>query len=144
MKIILGPKKDGVLYHYTGHKNLRHIVESRCLWISNVYYMGDANEIKYGAELFKTVVATRANQETEETLKDFLTELRVWVDQLIGLPHYIFVFSLTERGNILSQWRGYTPRGELGVSIGFNQEGLERIAKQKGFVLLKCIWGSTS
>jgi Protein of unknown function (DUF2971) len=135
-----GPKTEGVLYHYTSHKNLRCIVEDRRLRISHVYYMNDANEIKYGAELFKTVVAKRQNQETNQTLIDFLVELKDWTNQLIGLPHYIFVFSLTEKGNLLSQWRAYTPSGEAGVSIGFSKEALEKIAAQKGFELIKCLY----
>ena len=57
-----GPKTKGVLYHYTSQNNLRCIVENHSLWISHVYYMNDANEIKYGAELFKVVVAKRQNQ----------------------------------------------------------------------------------
>lgn len=135
-----GPKTEGVLYHYTSHKNLRCIVEDRRLRISHVYYMNDANEIKYGAELFKTVVAERQNRETNQVLIDFLVELRDWINQLIGLPHYIFVFSLTEKGNLLSQWRAYTPSGEAGVSIGFSKEGLEKIATQKGFELIECLY----
>ncbi len=102
--------------------------------------MNDANEIKYGAELFKTVVAERQNRETDPTLVDFLVEFRDWLNQLIGLPHYMFVFSLTEKGNILSQWRAYTPSGEAGVSIGFSKEGLEKIAAKKGFELIKCLY----
>ena len=134
-----GPKTNGVLYHYTSHKNLRCIVEDRRLRISHVYYMSDASEIKYGAESFKTVVADRQNRETNQTLIDFLVELRDWINQLIGLPHYIFVFSLTAKGNLLSQWRAYTPSGEAGVSIGFSKEGLEKIAAQKGFELIECL-----
>lgn len=135
-----GPKTEGVLYHYTSHKNLRCIVEDRLLRISHVYYMSDANEIRYGAELFKTVVAERQNRETNQTLIEFLAELRDWLNQLIGLPHYIFVFSLTEKGNLLSQWRAYTPFGEAGVSIGFSKEGLEKIATEKGFEIIKCLY----
>jgi hypothetical protein len=138
--MIIGPKTEGVLYHYTSQKNLRCIVEDRCLRISHVYYMNDASEIKYGAELFKTVVAERRNGETNQASIDFLVELRDWINQLIGLPHYIFVFSLTEKGNILSQWRAYTPSGEAGASIGFSKEGLERIATKNGFELIKCLY----
>ena len=135
-----GPKTEGVLYHYTGHKNLRSIVEDRLMKVSHVYYMNDANEIRYGAELFKTVVTERQNRETDQTLIDFLVEFRDWLNQLIGLPHYIFVFSLTEKGNLLSQWRAYTPTGAAGVSIGFSKEGLEKIAIQRGFELIKCLY----
>jgi len=135
-----GPKTEGVLYHYTSHKSLRSIVEDRLLRISHVYYMNDANEIRYGAELFKTTVAERQNRETDQTIIDFLVEFRDWLNQLIGLPHYIFVFSLTEKGNLLSQWRAYTPSGVAGVSIGFNKERLGKIATQRGFELIKCLY----
>lgn len=140
MTIFIGKKTEGVLYHYTSHKNLRCIAQDRRLWISHVYYMNDANEIKYGAELFKTVIAERQNQERDVALIDFLLELREWINQLIGIPHYMFVFSLTEEGNLLSQWRAYTPPSETGVSIGFSKEGLEKIATQKGFELIKCLY----
>lgn len=135
-----GPKNEGVLYHYTSHKILRSIVEDRRLRISHVYYMNDANEIKYGAELLKAVVAERQNRETDQTLIEFLIEFREWLNQLIGLPHYIFVFSLTEKGNLLSQWRAYTPSGEAGVSIGFSQEGLKKLAAERGFELIQCLY----
>lgn len=136
----LVPKTKDVLYHYTSHKILRKIVEERHLRISHVYYMNDANEIRYGAELLKTIVTERQNVETDHTLSEFLTELREWLNQLIGLPHYIFVFSLTEKGNLLSQWRAYTPSGEAGVSIGFSKEGLKKLAAERGFELIKCLY----
>jgi hypothetical protein len=131
-----GPKTDGVLYHYTSHKSLRGIVEDRLLKISHVYYMNDANEIRYGAQLLKSVVTERQNRATDQTLIDFLVEFRDWLNQLIDLTHYIFVFSLTEKGNLLSQWRAYTPSGTAGVSIGFSEEGLRAIATQRGFELI--------
>lgn len=137
---MVGPKTAGVLYHYTSQHTLWRIVESRTLWISNVYYMNDANEIRYGAELFRTVVAARHGQESTNEIKDFLSELGEWINQLTGVPHYIFVFSLTEKGNLLSQWRGYTPRGGVGVSIGFSKARLEAAAKAKGLALVKCIY----
>jgi hypothetical protein len=136
----LDPKMEDVLYHYTSHKSLRSIVEHRHLRISHVYYMNDENEIKYGAELLKTVVADRQNRETDHTLIEFLIEFREWLNQLIGLPHYIFVFSLTEKGNILSQWRAYTPSDGAGVSIGFSREGLKKLATERGFELIKCLY----
>lgn len=134
----VGPKTEGVLYHYTSHKSLHGIVENRVLKISHVYYMNDASEIKYGANLLKSVVIERQDRETDQNIGNFLVEFRDWLSQLIGIPHCMFVFSLTEKGNLLSQWRAYTPSGEGGVSIGFSKEGLEEIAAQRGFDLIKC------
>ncbi|MGC4098606.1 MAG: DUF2971 domain-containing protein [Nitrospira sp.] len=102
--------------------------------------MNDANEIKYGAERLKTMVAERQSRETDQAVIEFLIEFREWLNQLIDLPHYIFVFSLTEKGNLLSQWRAYTPSGELGVSIGFSQAGLMKLAAERGYELIKCLY----
>lgn len=54
-------------------------------------------------------------------------------------PHYIFVFSLSEKGNLLSQWRAYTLHG-TGISIGFNQSDLVRFAKDNELLLVKCVY----
>lgn len=135
-----GPRTEGVLYHYTGHNNLQCIVEKRCLWLSHAYYMNDASEIKYGAELFKTVVVERQNKRGDSAKVDFLGELRDWTNELINVPHYIFVFSLTEKGDLLSQWRAYTPSGSAGVSIGFSKAELAARAKQNGLVLVRCVY----
>jgi len=78
-------------------------------------------------------VGERQTQETSPTLVDFLVELRVWINQLIGIPHDIFAFSLTEKGNLLSQWRAYTPLGDAGVSIGFSKRSAGKCSDAKRF-----------
>jgi hypothetical protein len=137
---MIGPKADGVLYHYTSHQTLLNIVETKTLRISNVYYMNDANEIRYGATLLKSILAARQEDEPIAVVKEFLAEFRVWLDQLIGTPQHVFVFSLSANGNLLSQWRAYTPRGGGGVSIGFSKNPLEAAAKARGFSLAECVY----
>lgn len=133
-----GPKTEDVLYHYTSQNNLHNIVETKSLWVSHAYYMNDANEIKLAARLLQKLVEKRKQNE-EGYLSDFLGELQTWINQLIGIPHYIFVFSISGKGNLLSQWRGYTSHGS-GVSIGFNKVDLERLAKLNDFILVKCVY----
>ncbi len=137
--LIVGPNKEGVLYHYTSQWAMHSIVENRCLWISHVYYMNDANEIRYGCNLFKKIISNRINHEEEGIIKQLLFDLSNQVDQLMGFPHYLFIFALSEKGNLLSQWRGYTPLG-AGVSIGFNQDKLQEHARQREFSLIKCVY----
>lgn len=139
MVTVIGPKTEGLLYHYTSQGVMHSIVENRCLWVSHVYYMNDANEIKYGARIFKEIISNRLGQEIEAPTKQFLIELSNRMDHLMRNPHYLFVFALSEKGNLLSQWRGYTPLG-AGVSIGFNQGKLQKHAQQRDFSLIKCIY----
>jgi hypothetical protein len=50
----------------------------------------------------------------------------------------VFIGSLSEEHDLLSQWRSYCPDG--GVSIGFVFDDLRRIAEAHGFRLMKCIY----
>lgn len=52
--------------------------------------------------------------------------------------YHVFVFSLSENGNLLSQWRGYCPHG--GYSIGFNTSTFSKLMKKKGLIFVKCIY----
>lgn len=140
---MLGPRTDGVLYHYTSQHTLLSIVETKRLRISNVYYMNDANEIRYGAALLKSIMADRHDRESDAVVKEFLAEFKEWLNQLTGIPHQVFVFSLTANGNLLSQWRAYTPRGGVGVSIGFSKDPLEASARARGFTLVECVYDTT-
>src|ERR1700687_3960405 len=49
----------------------------------------------------------------------------------------VFVGSLSEAKDKLSQWRGYCPTGG-GFCIGFSPDLIERQARTQGFHLLKC------
>lgn len=51
----------------------------------------------------------------------------------------ICVCSLSEQGDLLSQWRGYSS-SVGGYSIGFNKEALEKTLIGSGFKLIQCIY----
>ena len=53
--------------------------------------------------------------------------------------HMLFVACFSEDGNLLSQWRGYTPHGN-GVSLGFSPHFLTERASSNGFRLAPCIY----
>lgn len=133
----IGPKKEGVLYHYTSQASLFNIVTNRSVWASHVSYMNDANEIRYAANQAKLIIDNAVTySENEEKL---LRQLSTWLDQYIRSNHFIFSFSLSENGNLLSQWRAYTPK-EAGVSIGFNKDDLEKHCEKYDLQLVQCIY----
>ncbi|MGB6328552.1 MAG: DUF2971 domain-containing protein [Halarcobacter sp.] len=52
---------------------------------------------------------------------------------------HIYVSSFSEVPDLLSQWRGYCPKGE-GVCIGFKQEILEQFSKDNNLIIKKCLY----
>lgn len=135
----LGPKLEGVLYHYTSHDTLYNIVKYKSLRASNVYYMNDSNEIKYAIDKFIRIAETKTENVSDAQDAEFLRQLAHWLIGMRENPHYIFSFSLSEKGNLLSQWRAYTPHG-TGVSIGFNESDVKLYVQMNDLRLLKCIY----
>jgi hypothetical protein len=139
--VAFGPKTEGVLYHYTSHDTLYNIVESETLRASHVYYMNDSNEIKYAIDNFIKEVKERESLSGNAEETSFLQQFPVWLQNMRNNPHYIFSFSLSEKGNLLSQWRAYTPHG-TGVSIGFNHSDIEMFASENELRLVQCIYNT--
>jgi len=133
----IGPKLSGVLYHYTSQATLFNIVSTKSIWASHVSYMNDANEIRYAAQRALNIVNAIATDNIERS--KLLNQLKNWLSQYLNPTHFIFSFSLSESGNLLSQWRAYTPE-EAGVSIGFNEDELKLHANKYNFQLVKCIY----
>ena len=129
--MMIGPTTHGVLYHYTSHDALYKIVEGKRLRASHAYFLNDSSEIKYAIDRFIQIVNEKAQSVTDQQDSAFLAQVPSWLANMKSNPHYIFSFSLSEDGNVLSQWRAYTPYG-TGVSIGLNKADLERLATKKG------------
>lgn len=52
---------------------------------------------------------------------------------------HIYISSFSEIPDLLSQWRGYCPKGE-GVCIGFNKKLLEQFCLDNQLIMEKCIY----
>jgi len=112
-----------VLYHYTSAKGILGIVKSGALRASNFSYLNDYTEISCGVEVVqKTMDERRNTKESTATRKFFDYVLKTLKDIGQGLDFYLFC--LSDRADILSQWRAYgsTKRGRF--SIGFDAEAL--------------------
>lgn len=131
---------DLPLFHYTGISSLLNIVNNRSLWVGNVNYMNDSNEIVYAARMLKGLIIDLAESYKEDQLRlDFLHFLGSFMGEM-GISHFnVFVFSLSEERNLLSQWRSYTPYGK-GVSLCFNKMVINNLIKNYNFKLGKCLY----
>ena len=128
------------VYHYTSLASLKSIVESNSMWASDVQYLNDAAEIRHTIGLLRDQLVLRLQDKgLGEKRTRLLSQFGQWLDYGFVMNHSVFVISLSKNGNLLSQWRAYTPHG-AGVSIGFDLSVIRDIAKKNNFRLVDCIY----
>ena len=132
---------DWNLYHYTSLAAMMSIVESRKMWASEIRYLNDSQELRHFENSISGAVRD-AEKRTDET-SEIVRQFGAWLKERVEKGPMAFVVSLSERGNLLSQWRGYCPHGQ-GVSLGFGPAGLVRAAAAGGFTLGRCIYDMKS
>jgi Protein of unknown function (DUF2971) len=134
-------KPTRTLFHYTSIEGLMGIVDAKALWASEVRYLNDAQELYHFGSLANQQIlqAQGTNSDTEGL--EILRQFGEWLKERLSSGPLVFVSSLTENGNLLSQWRGYCPHGK-GVSLGFNPHKLVEAADTKAFSLGRCIYDS--
>ena len=126
------------LYHYTSISGLQGIVDSRSIWATEIRYLSDAKELVQTLDILLSVI--RAKYESSDaTKREFLRQFEVWLRDRLVNGHLVFVASLSEQGNLLSQWRAYSPVGK-GVSLGFDPQYIRTIAQQQVYRLGKCVY----
>lgn len=131
----LEPQKT--LYHYTSLDALLQIMPSGLLWATEIHYLNDSSELKHATARFLEAVRRLDTDSTQN--KDILTQLTDWLSMRLADGYMLFVVCFTENGDLLSQWRGYTPHAK-GASLGFSQSHLLECAKKQFFEFGKCIY----
>jgi hypothetical protein len=124
------------LYHYADAAGAIGIIRGRKLWASNIAHMNDAHEDLHGVSQVAYFLELRAQGRTGAE-SDFLRELAAIFRRGPG-GSFRYAFCLSEEPDLLSQWRGYTPKG--GYSIGFPIKLLQGVASRDGLSLSPCIY----
>lgn len=128
-----------LLYHYTSPAGLIGIITPKAVWATNVAHLNDTKEIQFAADYAKDIIIEKylkAATSADETA------LLLRMSEMAGTAaRRYYVFSITEAGDLLSQWRAYCPL-EGGYAIGFPSTHLRIMASQQGFSLWPCIYGS--
>ncbi|CAI0860442.1 DUF2971 domain-containing protein [Serratia proteamaculans] len=125
------------LYHYTDQSGFMGIFSNQELWASKIQYLNDENEynlaFKLAGDYLKKLITETDDTELKWRLQSYLNGIPLIKDV------NLCVCSLTENGDLLSQWRGYS-KTLGGYSIGFNRFLLESLIHSQGFDLVKCIY----
>jgi len=122
----------GPLFHYCSSETFLKILGSGQILASALALSNDTMEGKWIEKILSQLCAgddLLAQHETE-----ILNRFQWAAQNFMGLG-----FCLSEAGDLLSQWRGYADDG-LGVSIGFNPEALNHIARQSRGCLQKVVY----
>lgn len=135
---LYGDEPPEFLFHYTSSAGMLGILDSRSIWATEIRYLNDAKELSNFLDLVSFQASMRISEVggfEAEVLRDF----RTWLSQRATGGHAMFVVSLTENGNLLSQWRAYA-HGNSGVSLGFSAARLKQMAMSAGFRFGRCIY----
>jgi hypothetical protein len=127
-----------VLYHYTSAEGLSGILKQRQVWATVSTYLNDSREYLHAVRIIRDLIIDRLKStQTDNLAADFCASLENRLSHNDG--RQICVFSLSERGDLLSQWRGYCPMSG-GYSLGFSAEQLRPHLERQRFLLARCIY----
>lgn len=133
-----------VLYHYTTQTGVLGILESKCIWATEIRYLNDASEFIFFVDMVKAAIEEARGATVGLSKHEILSE---GVNLLSGLTDLFredtkflyFVASFTAHGDLLSQWRAYS-RDDIGYSIGFSSSKLQELARLQDFSLKGCVY----
>lgn len=130
------------LYHYTDLNGFYGIISSKSLRLTNLSYLNDTSELKFGIEKFQKK-ASKYTKHKLDTKKDadkidFLNHTAHQLDAF--KDNNVCVASFCENDDLLSQWRGYGKA--VGVNIGFSRNQLKKQTASDQINLWKCIYDS--
>jgi hypothetical protein len=105
------------VYHYTTAAGLFGILNKKAIFLSDRNFLNDRTEIVHGRAT-ATEFIRRDIKGGDDTDSNALLEKTCDLINLDDDARH-FIFSMSERGDDLSQWRGYANDGD-GYTIGFN------------------------
>ncbi len=136
-------RRPQCLYHYTSIDGLMGISKLRKIWASNIKYLNDKDEFVHTLNLLEKKCKKKFKGRSKDKLTKTFYDIFKGSDLVEDFD--IYTFSLTEEGDLLSQWRGYCPN--YGFSIGFDFSKLNRLIKKNNLencFLLPCFYKNQS
>jgi hypothetical protein len=125
-----------VLFHYTSQAGVLGILQGDCLWATKAHYLNDSSEFSHGLALISDALRERAKEGGAEPQRDKLDGVLQGMQGVQTMN--VCVASLTQEGDLLSQWRAYGL-----YALGLKAQSLRDLAHEQGFYLAECIYAPT-
>ena len=132
------------LYHYTSAAGLEGMTRYKSLWSTDFRFLNDSREFYHGLSIFEARIAEIAASDPSRFaggLSDFIAKRIKGAGMTIPgvfANDFIVITSLSEKRDLLSQWRGYNDG--KGFVVGIDFDWLEACAHAQGFSLAKVIY----
>lgn len=138
---VLARSPPARLYQYTSSAGLIGIASSKSLWATHIHFLNDTKELEHAVDYARNCIENRCRGGSLATITDprEIDLLKQMSSMAGAVESAVYVASLTENRDQLSQWRGYCPP-EGGFAIGFPAQHLSRIGQSQGFYLSPCIY----
>lgn len=123
------------LFHYTDSNACVEILRRGEIWATQLGQMNDSSEGRIVRNIASKLLEKMAKESRNSETKIALLELSI----LVGDAPFVqrcYIFSLSENGDSLSQWRAYTPEG--GYSIGLDRHRLTELCEKNSWQLKRC------
>jgi len=126
-----------LLYHYSGPEAVIGILKNKEIWATNTSFLNDFNELYEASNTAKNVIENMLRRGgIDKGESDILEKMH---NSAGSAAKRYYVCSFTEVGDSLSQWRAYCPVSG-GYAIGFPSAHLLDLAKETGWMLVKCVY----
>lgn len=134
VKEILERTPPPILYHYTTQQGLLGIIRDKEIWATHTQYLNDEREFLHAMDVFAREISTMRSEGPLSVVdKACLDEMERVVT--LGLESvHVCVCSFSERGDVLSQWRGYGG-GTSGFAVGFSGGFLSHTSRDYGWLV---------
>lgn len=126
------------LFHYTTREGLFGILSSFKIWASSSQFLNDASEFTYSTQLIAEI-ATDLKKSSTNWFEQQLLNHAVALHTSDSLKRQVFVFSLSENGDLLSQWRAYGRNGNA-YAMGFSPSMLVETLADQRILLAPCLY----
>lgn len=127
-------KMPNQLYHYTTKEGFLGIIKNNELWASHILYQNDSSEYNFALNLLIETIEKNKNIFNKYDINKLIDNLKNYSNK------NIYVASLSEEKDTLSQWRGYG-KSIPSFSIGFHGHYLFRLhTTNKNIIFAKCIY----
>lgn len=124
--------KDESLFHYSDIGAIASIIKNRKLWLTNIGFLNDYEEMFEGVRCIKAQYEKYDFSDFSNTGENFSKGFLIGVLGSLSadIDSFVFTCSFSRASNLLSQWRGY---GNFAVE--FSRDVIEA-----DYLLVECIY----
>jgi hypothetical protein len=142
----LSEKPPWPLFHYCDASALLGILRGKEIWSTQIGHLNDATELSAAEEIARKVLLDLLGTTPPSAASEALDWLaKIYNPSRPSQKHDHYVFSLSEQGDLLSQWRGYAADGG-GFAVGFGSIPLvprhwpDSLDRDVGVQIHQCIY----